>query len=127
MRIFPVNANGKIDRKELARLVEEMGFRRTSTQTAKPANPLEESLLQIWRRVLRNENLSVHDDFFTFGGHSLLATQIISQIKQQLHLALPLRMVFDNSTVAELAVAMRDFQQLSPEFHRAIPRREMST
>nr|WP_225778580.1 phosphopantetheine-binding protein [Pseudomonas sp. Marseille-Q3773] len=45
----------------------------------------------------------MHDNFFELGGHSLLATQIASRVQKQLQLNVPLRAMFECSTVAELA------------------------
>jgi acyl carrier protein len=69
---------------------------------------LESVIAQIWREVLGVNRLSVHDDFFKLGGHSLLATQIIARLRKALDVELPLRSLFDLSTVAELAVTIAE-------------------
>jgi acyl transferase domain-containing protein len=73
-----------------------------------PRNELESVIAQIWREVLGVDRLSVHDDFFKLGGHSLLATQIIARVRKALHVELPLRSLFDLSTVAELAATITE-------------------
>jgi amino acid adenylation domain-containing protein len=106
---FPVNASGKVDRKTLAALADR-GSQRPSAVTSEQTTELEETLLKIWRDVLKTPSIGLHEDFFQLGGHSLLATQVISRIKQQLNLTVPLRFMFDHSTVAELAIAARNLQ-----------------
>ncbi|MCP6134991.1 phosphopantetheine-binding protein, partial [Klebsiella pneumoniae] len=53
--------------------------------------------------VLGVERVGVTDNFFDLGGHSLLATQIASRVQQALQRAVPLRAMFECSTVRELA------------------------
>ncbi|PHX44314.1 hypothetical protein AO284_35355 [Pseudomonas sp. NZIPFR-PS2] len=45
----------------------------------------------------------MQDNFFELGGHSLLATQIASRVQKTLQRDVPLRAMFECSTVAELA------------------------
>ncbi|MGH7927527.1 MAG: condensation domain-containing protein, partial [Candidatus Binatia bacterium] len=68
-----------------------------------PRTPVEEMIAGIWGEVLQLRTVGVHDDFFDLGGHSLLATQVISRICQALQRVIPLRALFESSTVAGLA------------------------
>ena len=45
----------------------------------------------------------MRDNFFELGGHSLLATQIASRVQNALQRTVPLRAMFECSTVEELA------------------------
>ena len=68
-----------------------------------PRTELEATLAAIWAEVLRVERVGVRDNFFELGGHSLLATQIASRVQKTLQRDVPLRAMFECSTVAELA------------------------
>ncbi|MBD9456721.1 non-ribosomal peptide synthetase [Pseudomonas sp. PDM05] len=97
---LPLNANGKLDRKALPLL--EIGQLQSQDYLA-PRNPLETTLAAIWAEVLKVERVGVQDNFFELGGHSLLATQIASRVQKSLQRDVPLRAMFECSTVAELA------------------------
>ena len=97
---LPLNANGKLDRKALPAL--EIGQLQSQDYLA-PRNELETTLAAIWAEVLKVERVGVQDNFFELGGHSLLATQIASRVQKTLQRDVPLRAMFECSTVAELA------------------------
>ncbi|PNB72966.1 non-ribosomal peptide synthetase [Pseudomonas sp. GW456-E7] len=97
---MPLNANGKLDRKALPAL--EIGQMQSQDYQA-PRNDLEQTLADIWAEVLKVEKVGVRDNFFELGGHSLLATQIASRVQKTLQRDVPLRAMFECSTVEELA------------------------
>ncbi|MDR6581338.1 non-ribosomal peptide synthetase [Pseudomonas extremaustralis] len=97
---LPLNANGKLDRKALPTL--EIGQLHSQDYLA-PRNALEATLTAIWAEVLKVERVGVQDNFFELGGHSLLATQIASRVQKTLQRDVPLRAMFECSTVAALA------------------------
>ncbi|KRP75068.1 peptide synthase [Pseudomonas paralactis] len=97
---LPLNANGKLDRQALPAL--EIGQLHSQDFVA-PRNELETTLAGIWAEVLKVERVGVQDNFFELGGHSLLATQIASRVQKTLQRDVPLRAMFECSTVAELA------------------------
>ncbi|MCP3999465.1 MAG: amino acid adenylation domain-containing protein [Gammaproteobacteria bacterium] len=100
LEAFPLTPNGKIDRQALP--APDQGSAQTYTP---PRTPTEEALVSIWENLLGVDQVGVLDDFFGLGGHSLLATQLISRIRDQLDVSLPLNSLFDNPTVAGLATA----------------------
>jgi len=98
---FPLTANGKVDRRALP---EPEGTRPelAAVYTA-PRNQTEETLASIWSELLRVERVGIHDNFFELGGHSLLATRLVSRVRQELNVDLPLRSLFEVATIIELA------------------------
>ncbi|MGQ0837737.1 amino acid adenylation domain-containing protein [Actinokineospora sp.] len=101
MEALPVNENGKLDASALPDPTHPVD----SSPTA-PTTPIEHTVHAIWQEVLALPTLSVHDDFFALGGHSIKAGQVMSRIRAQLGIAAPLRLIFDNPTVAALAAAL---------------------
>ncbi|HEY0796099.1 MAG TPA: amino acid adenylation domain-containing protein [Acidisarcina sp.] len=105
---LPLSPNGKIDRKQLpapqyVRPESESGFEEART-------PTEEVIAAIWEEVLSLKQVGLQDDFFELGGHSLLATQVVSRMRQAFHLELPLRALFENPRIFDLAKRVIEFQ-----------------
>ncbi|HZN09593.1 MAG TPA: non-ribosomal peptide synthetase, partial [Pyrinomonadaceae bacterium] len=96
---LPLTRNGKLDRSRLP----APAFAQQQETFVAPRTPTEESLARIWSEVLNVERLGVNDNFFDLGGHSLRATQVISRMQDVFGVELPLRVLFEAPTVAELA------------------------
>ncbi len=103
---LPLSASGKLDRKALP----DPAASTISSETAyvAPRTPREETVTEIWRRILGRERIGVHDNFFDLGGHSLLATQVISAVRQTFRMSLPLRALFERPTVSGLTEAVEE-------------------
>ncbi|MEO5648085.1 MAG: condensation domain-containing protein, partial [Chitinophagaceae bacterium] len=96
---MPLTANGKINRKALPDpgLTED-----AARQFEAPRNAQEQTLAEIWQDVLEVEEVGIHDDFFELGGHSLLAIRLISAVRKQLKVEMPISDIFDYPTIAGL-------------------------
>jgi len=115
LEAFPLNANGKIDRKRLPSVDRKAG-----SEYVAPSTPTEERLAAIWQDVLSIKTpLSVTANFFELGGHSLLATRVVSAVSQAFAKSMPVRTLFEHNTVQSLA-AFLDAQNETG--HTAIPR-----
>ena len=100
LEAMPLTPNGKVDRRALP--APDVSALAVRDETA-PRTPNETLLASIWCELLAVSRLGVHANFFELGGHSLLATQVISRIRQQLGVELPLSALFEAPTIAELA------------------------
>jgi acyl carrier protein len=98
---LPLRPNGKVDRKALP--VPDHNRPQLEKRYVAPRTPIEELLVEIWAGVLKLDKVGIHDNFFDLGGHSLLATQLISRLCHALQVELPLRVLFENPTVASLS------------------------
>lgn len=99
LEALPLTSSGKIDRRNLPK-PEDIDL---SVNYVAPRHPVEEVLASVWADVLGVPQVGIHDDFFALGGHSLLATQIVSRIKGVFEIDLPLRTLFETTTIALLA------------------------
>ncbi len=98
---LPLTPSDKVDRNALPtpdaeRLNERAAF-------VAPRTPTEAALVGIWQELLRLEQISIHDNFFALGGHSLLATQVLASIRDQFHVELMVRTLFEYPTIAGLS------------------------
>ncbi|MDJ0729785.1 MAG: amino acid adenylation domain-containing protein [Crocosphaera sp.] len=96
---FPLTPNGKID----YRAFPEPDFSVSQTNYVPPRTPTEEIIAKVWSQVLNIKKIGIDDNFFMLGGHSLLATQVISRIRENLKQEIPLRLLFEYPTIAQLS------------------------
>ncbi len=97
---FPLNGNGKIDRKSLP--APDFAAQSQARYVA-PSSELQSQMVEAWQSVLGLDQVGVEDNFFELGGHSLLATQLIGLIGKLSGKDLPLRVVFERPTIAAMA------------------------
>ena len=68
-----------------------------------PVTDLERALAGIWEDVLQQRPLSVTASFLSYGGHSLGAAMVVSRIRKDLGLTVPLSSMLVTTTVRSLA------------------------
>ncbi|AUI90618.1 hypothetical protein BVV10_11235 [Xanthomonas oryzae pv. oryzae] len=105
LEALPLTANGKLDRRALP--APDAGALVVQAYAA-PQGELEIGLAALWRELLGVEQVGRHDSFFALGGHSLLGVRLISRIRSELGLELPLAALFAQPRLAELALALGD-------------------
>ncbi|MCB1054935.1 MAG: amino acid adenylation domain-containing protein, partial [Acidobacteria bacterium] len=88
---FPLTRHGKIDR---GALPEPAAPRPTGERSG----PIQELLAALWHELLGTLP-GPDDEFFDLGGHSLLATRLVSAVRQRFGVELPVRAVFEASTL----------------------------
>lgn len=96
---FPLTPSGKVNQRGLP--APDMS-NLAGEQYVAPGNDIEVALTGAWSAVLGIDQVGINDDFFALGGHSLLATQLLSRIRDELQLELPLKQLFKHPTPAEL-------------------------
>lgn len=101
LKELPLLPNGKIDRKALEK--PDIDQVRPEVTFVAPRSPVETMLAEIWTQVLGLERIGINDNFFILGGHSLLATQVVSRIRNVMEVEIPIRDLFENPTITDLA------------------------
>ena len=98
---MPLTPNGKIARNQLPIPVYGAEEDRVIVE---PATETERKVLSVWQAILKRNDLSVVDDFFSVGGQSLLATQVMSRLRREFEVNIPLRALFEAPTIRNIAV-----------------------
>ncbi|RBL90283.1 non-ribosomal peptide synthetase [Chitinophaga flava] len=98
---LPLNANGKIDKKQLP--PPTAGHSGSTTEYVAPRNDTEQQLQYIWQEMLGKEKISVQDNFFDLGGHSLKAMRLISRINADFQVQLNIQGIFRRPTIEGVA------------------------
>jgi len=104
---LPLTAHGKVDYKRLAEPPKERG---STEPYVAPRSPLEEKLAAIWAEALDLERVGVEDDFIELGGHSMTAIFVVSKVREDLGVELPVVRLFEIRTVAELAELVEELR-----------------
>ena len=101
---LPLTAGGKTDRKALAQAdCREVPI---GGERAAPRYDLEKELCAIWKTILEREQIGIHDNFFDLGGNSLLVAACCASVGRETGLEVPVRLLFDNPTIAGLAAEL---------------------
>jgi acyl carrier protein len=105
---LPLGAGGKVDRNALP--VPSDTRPELATPFIAPRTPVEKNLAEIWAALLSLDRVGIHDNFFDLGGHSLLATRVISRVIDHFQLALPIQLLFQSPTIADMAGVITEIQ-----------------
>ncbi|MEV5650885.1 amino acid adenylation domain-containing protein [Nocardia sp. NPDC052254] len=94
---IPLTPTGKLDRARLPHPdLPTRGYRAPSTW-------LEGVVARAYEQVLNRDRVGADDDFFALGGDSLSAALVAARIGATLDIRIPVRTLFEEPTVAELA------------------------
>ncbi|HEV3456042.1 MAG TPA: amino acid adenylation domain-containing protein [Thermoanaerobaculia bacterium] len=100
---LPLTPNGKVDQRRLPE-PREPGAEPGAAPAAMTGS--ERGLAEIWRELLKREQVAVDDGFFDLGGHSLLVTQLASRVRARFGVELPLAVVFESPGLGALAARL---------------------
>lgn len=115
LKFLPLTINGKVDWQRLitaeenqdTNIISAINLDSQSKTVVPPRDEVEIKLLHIWERILQVHSLSILDSFFDLGGHSMLAISLLSHVSKQFGQDLPLDTLFQNPTIADLALVLR--------------------
>ncbi|CAF3939626.1 unnamed protein product, partial [Adineta steineri] len=109
---LPLNANGKIDRKQLPSPHFSSTHLTNNIKLLLPTNDIEVSIHHIWCDIFKLNQISIDTNIFSIGGHSLLMMQLFHQYKAEFHLetnTLSISNLFQHPTIIHHAQLIQQF------------------
>lgn len=126
---LPKGATGKILRIGLA---ETFARELTAGKFVEPTNPLEETLSQAWKKILRQKRVGITDNYFELGGDSLLAVVLVAEARKA-GIEFSPHILLKYPTISQLSAHLSKQPQqrspnnnMSPEYDSAKLRRQVS-
>ncbi|MGH9894236.1 MAG: phosphopantetheine-binding protein, partial [bacterium] len=110
---FPLNPNGKVDRRALAQIRVDR-YQLPEEAFVAPRTPEEETAAGIWAEVLGIERVGLHDDFFALGGNSLTGMALLNRMQQRFNRRISLAELFTAPTIAGLMASLNAAAPISP-------------
>jgi amino acid adenylation domain-containing protein len=112
LKQIPLTINGKIDWKALP--PPDTIRQGMNGAHVAPRDSEEAAIARAFAELLGLDHVGSCDNLIDLGGDSLMASRVLSQIREEFGLELPIRLLFD-STVAELAATIRSHHTLEQE------------
>lgn len=103
---LPLTANGKLDRRGLPAPMPSLPS--DEEEWIAPDSPIEKKLAEIWAEMFKVKQIGIFDNFFHLGGHSIKAVRVINRINQAFNVNLSVRNVFEEPTIAGLALLIEE-------------------
>lgn len=116
---FPLNKNGKVNRKALTKELSEKTIKH-SDQIIQPTNKQEEEIRSIWSSILEvpKSQIGVEDNFFEVGGHSLKLLALSEQIEAVFNRKIDMMTFFKYPTIKKFCQYMNDVQPMTKDDKR---------
>jgi amino acid adenylation domain-containing protein len=97
---LPVSTAGKVDRKALLALEV---IKPVSLDFKEAVSPTEKIVLNIWKRYLNYDKISITDSFFDLGGHSIIAIMIVTAVSKATGKQMPISALLKYPTIEKFA------------------------
>lgn len=115
---LPTLASGKVDRKRLPK--PRTPLVRGKREFVAPRNDIERRIAGVWESIFETGPVSIDADFFLdLGGYSLMVALLVALLESEEDIAVSLRDVYENPTVAALARLVSDRATAGQEDERA--------
>jgi amino acid adenylation domain-containing protein len=91
LHAIPLTSNGKVDRAALPDPYQNVA---RAVASDPPATPMELLVAEIWRSVLKLDNVEADDNFYELGGHSLLSLKVAREVEKRTGYPIDPRLLF---------------------------------
>jgi len=123
---LPLTRHGKVDYAALPD--PESSNRHLTSAYAQPENEIEQTIANIWRKVLRVDNVSCDQNFFDIGGHSFLILQVSNHLRDILGRNVSIVELFKYPTIRSLAkhLSQQTIEDVFSDVHERTTKREIA-
>jgi len=111
MTSMPLSPNGKVDR---AALPAPVFAPENESAAALPTTQLQQTIIDLWKRILHIDWAGIDDNFFDLGGDSLLLVAVHSNLQKVLQTEIAVTDLFEFATVRTLAKHLCEKTSVSP-------------
>ncbi|MFN6513541.1 MAG: non-ribosomal peptide synthetase [Nostoc sp. CreGUA01] len=98
---LPLAPSGKLDRKTLPKPDNLRPV--LETAYVLPRNEMEQTIVDIWQKILKVEKVGIQDNFFDLGGHSLNVLQVYSKLRELFKPDLAITDLFKYPTISSIS------------------------
>jgi acyl carrier protein len=125
LALWITRATGKAANGDAAGAVPEPHARPNLVTTyVEPANEIEEKIVDVWQELLGIDRVGVCDNFFEMGGNSLIGLKIMTRLRKELNMNLPVTALFEAPTVQTFAKLISREEAESPDYQDSRARGE---
>jgi tyrocidine synthetase-3 len=100
---IPLTSSGKPDRNKLAANVKNYKGISFNKNYEEPRNDTEKKLTEIWKDILKVEDIGINDNFFELGGHSLKSLKVMSAVAKTFEIEVSYKDILTKTTIKEFA------------------------
>ncbi|NJM73367.1 MAG: amino acid adenylation domain-containing protein, partial [Scytonema sp. RU_4_4] len=112
LETLPLTPNGKVNRKALP--IPDSIRPQLEAIYQPPQTEIEQTIADIWQKLLKLEDVGIHDNFFELGGHSLLLVQVHSNLREVFKRDLSIIDLFRYPTINSLANSFNQAENEQP-------------
>lgn len=99
---FPINSNGKIDRKKLPDLISGL-LEEEKKSFALPEGQLEKEIVKIFKKITNIDKVSVLDSFFDLGANSMDLVRFQTGLKKEMNIIVNVADFFEYPTIRSIS------------------------
>ena len=103
---FPLNQNGKIDKKKLPEF--QLEVKQVEREFVQPTTDTQKQIHEIWIRVLNRDDISIRDHFFEIGGTSIHLIKLLTELKKISNKEIKVSDLFSNTSVEKQAILIAE-------------------
>jgi acyl-CoA synthetase (AMP-forming)/AMP-acid ligase II/acyl carrier protein len=112
---IPKGPTGKLQRIGLASRLGVEAVVDERPDYVEPVTRYERAVAEIWKEVLKQDQIGRNDSFLALGGDSILATRVVARIRESFNSEVSLLSFFNAQSLGDLARVVAQFEASNPD------------